>query len=550
MKSLNKRSNFSLLMVLTVTVSLASSSLSILACKKAILRSFGMTGVEIADKNNALCPGNKNNCCSKIDQMKVHKLWQKHVKNLVIGNHKINVSAMSMLQQVIKDRKEMDLKPIYEEFKKKMQPSKFFDKKFVELAKKWSKYSFVSIAKTYGALKPILIKFKKSILHMRKGFMCALCSQKCHLYFSPEENSVTYSVGFCNHLIKTNINALKMKYVDLWGYLTTIAEIFNLLTEETFFEEADTKYYNSFIPTIAACHKAPGLKTCQPLCEEFNLNKFTNLWDGEKIPIEHFKTGYDKVWPKLKDKANWEKMFKYDKEKWIALEKEEKDKIEAEKKAAAEAAKAKEGGDKKEEKKKEEEKPSVVVPKLSDADKKLVMDDSFKRQFLPNSISTTLQKTPGPKIEKVEGIDNSSEENRLFKLVPKPISFSTLEIKVATIGIDLHTVAAGNNLETSDEQIIRLIFAKGAEIKPLDEPISDDVKSLLQSLSFKEIHQFVNDAGILFDRFISKKPKKNTLREKKSILGISEYLNSQGNANVPKGDTAAEDTPAEETPAE
>ena len=545
MKSLKTTSHFSLLVVLTVTLSLASSSLCVLACKKAILRSFGMTGLEKADKNNALCPGNKNNCCTKMDMMKVHKLWQKHVKNLVIGNHKINVSALAMLQQVIKDRKEMDLKTIYDDFKKTMKPSKFFDKKFVALAKRWSAHSFKNIAKTYGGLKKVLTKFKKSVLHMRKGFMCSMCSHNSHTYFTPEENSVTYSVGFCNHLIKTNIAALKMKYVDLWDYLMVVSEIFTLLTEETFFTEEDVKYYNTFIPVIAGCHKSPGLKACQPLCEEFNLNKFTNIWDGEKIPLEHFKTGYDKVWPKLKEKANWKTMFKYDKDKWMALEKEEKDKIEAEKKAAAEAAKAKEnaGKEKKSEEKKEE-KPAVVVPKLSDEDKTLVMDSSFKIQFLPNSISSTLAKTPGPQVEKIEGTDDDAAEYRLFKLVPKPISFSTLEIKIASIGIDLHTVAAGNNLETSPEQIIRLIFAKGAEIKPLDEPISDDVKALLQGLSFKEIHQFVNDAGIQFDRYISKKPRKSTLRKKKSILGLQEYFKSN-----PKPEANADDKPAEGTPA-
>lgn len=517
-----------------------------LACKKAILRSFGMTGLEKANKNNALCPGNQNNCCANLDQMKVHKLWQKHVKNLVIGNHKINVSALALLQNVIKDRKKMDLKPIYDEFKKKMKPSKYFDKKFVALAKKWSKYSFKSIAKTYGALKKVLVKFKKSVLHMRKGFMCSMCSHKSHMYFSPEENSVTYSVGFCDHLIKSNIAALKMKYVDLWDYLITIAKIFNMLTEEKFFEELDEAYYSKFIPIIETCHKAPGLKSCQPLCEEFNLNKFTNIWDGEKIPLEHFKAGYDKVWPKLNDKENWTKMFKYNKEKWMAMEKEELDKKEAAKKAAAEAAKAKSGDDKKKDEK-PKEKAKVPVPPISDKDKTTLMDNSFKIQFLPNSITDTLAKTPGPQVAKIKGTDDDAAEYRLFKLVPRPISFSTLEIKIASVGIDLHTVAAGNNLETSPEQIIELIFAKGSEIKPLDESISDDVKALLQGLSFKEIHQFVNDAGIQFDRYISKKVKKSSLRPKKSILGLGWKDEVAKPAEGSEADASKE--PAKETPA-
>jgi len=511
-----------------------------LACKKAIPRSFGMTGLNTANQNNALCPGNKNNCCSNLDQMKVHKLWQGHVKNLVIGNHKINSSAIALLKGVVADRKEMDIPGIFKEFKAKMKPSKFFEKKFAELEKKWTKFTHEAISNTNKALKEAIKEFKKNVLHYRKGFMCALCSHSSHSFFQPENNCVIYSAGFCMHLIKQNIATLKMKYVDFWDYLLVISKIFNMMTEENFFTPEGQKYYEDFIPIIEKCHASNDIKSCSPLCKEFNLNKFTNLWDGEKIPIENFLTGYNKVWPGLKDKANHTKLFKYTKKKWDDMEKAEKEKEEAAKKAAKAAldAKKKDGKEKKEEKKK----PEIKKVEVSDADMKTLRSNSFKIQFHPNSITTALANDKNRiKVEKVDGADDDAAEYLLFKMVPKPISFVGLEIKIESVGIDLHTVAAGNNLETSPEQIIELIWAKGAEIKPLDEPISDDVKALLQGISIKEIHRFVNDAGIEFDRYISKKPRKSTLRKKKSILGIKWVDDERAKAEQPANadDTAA-----------
>lgn len=519
MKSLKFSSKTRLCSILLLSLILISQTKAILACKKSILRSFGMTGLEKADKHNALCPGNKNNCCTKLDQMKVHKLWQKHVKSLIINNHKINAAEMEKVKALVKDRDKINFEEAYKEFKKSKNPIKFFQEKFKEQEEKWKKFTKKNLENSMKPMKEALKKFKSNILHMRKGFMCAMCGHNSHLYIDPESNSVTYSTAFCMDLITKNINTLKLKYVDVIGYMVTMHNIVEMLFDTQLFSAVDLKYLETFLPVIESCHAAKDLKTCKPLCQEFNLNKFTNLWDGEKIPIEFFLNEYGKFKDNLESLDKMKKKFVYNKQKWIQLEQEEKKKAEALKKQAE--AKSK----KKEEKKETKTTPPAkkVLPKvnLSKSDIKSLKDNSFKIQFLPNSITQTLQKTPGPKVAKIEGTDNSIEEYFLFRMVPKPIKFSTLEIKIEQLGLNLHLGAEGNNLETSPEQIIKLIWAKGDEIKPLDEPISDDVRALVDGISIAEISDFVNDESIQFDRLISKRPKKNTLRAKLSILNLT-----------------------------
>jgi len=468
--------------------------------------------------------------------MKVHKLWAKHVKNLVVSNHKINSAELLKIPAIAKDRKVLNFKELFKKYKEKMKPSKFFENLYIEHEKKFEKYTFEALSNTGKALKEGIKEFKKHILHLRKGFMCSLCSQKAHLNFKPEENAVVYSAAFCMDLITKNVDVLKMKYIDMIGYLVTLHHIFDMLFEIKLFAEADLKYLETYNPIIESCHASKDLKTCKPLCEEFNLNKFTNLWDGEKIPIEFFLQEYAKVQPNFEDEKKMIELFKYNKDRWFALEKE----IEAKKEAAKKAAEEK---NKKDEKKTTAPAKPAPLPKVTlDAGAlKSLKDNSFKIQFQPRSITTHLKTAPAPKVAASTGANEDAKEYNLFTLVKAPIKFSTLEIKIEAVGIDLHTSASGNNLETNPEQIIALIWAKGGEIKPLDETITDDVRALLEGVGLNEIFDFVNNKNIQFDRFCSKKQKVAKMKKQKSILELVWPAEEKANdaADDAQGDDAS-----------
>ena len=515
MKTPKISSKAALFSILLLTTLLTHQTLSIHACKKSVLRSFGMTGLAQSNTNNALCPGNKHNCCVNLDQMKVHKLWHKHVKNLVVNNHKINSAELLKVEKIVKDRKKLNFKELFKKYKEKKNPSKFFEKLYKEQEAKFEKYTHEALSNTAKGLKEGIKAFKKHILHLRKGFMCALCSQKAHTFIKPEENSVIYSADFCMDLITKNVDVLKNKYVDLIGYLVNLHHIVDMLFDVKLFDPVALANFEKFIPIIESCQGSKDLKTCAPLCSEFNLNKFTDIWDGEKIPIEFFLQEYAKIQPNFESEEKLVAMFKYTKDRWIALEKE----IEAKKEAAKKEAQEKQAA--KDKKKPAPQKPAPL-PKvnLSEGEISSLKDHSFKIQFTPRSIKTHLTANPGPQVAKIEADNKENEEYRLYEMVKEPIKFSALEIKIEAVGIDLHLSAKDNNLETNPDQIIALIYAKGGEIKPLDETITDDVKAMLIKLGIGEIKSFVIDAGIEFDRFCSKKEKKPKMRPRKGLLNL------------------------------
>ena len=50
------------------------------SCKNDIIRSFGLHGRIVPNWLNSLCGNVKWNCCTKHDQMKIHKKWKFHYK--------------------------------------------------------------------------------------------------------------------------------------------------------------------------------------------------------------------------------------------------------------------------------------------------------------------------------------------------------------------------------------------------------------------------------------------------------------------------------------
>ena len=200
-------------------------------------------------------------------------------------------------------------------------------------------------------------------------------------------------------------------------------------------------------------------------------------------------------------------ILKYNKKKW--------DKIANTMKEIAKASPAAKGKGKKSASKKK-----VSPKKLSAKELLKLKETSFSQLLNPSSVKSNVAKHGLPKVVIIPGMDSDIDAYKLYTLAKEPFKLEKFDVLIATVGMNPHTDAGGNNLETSPEQIIELLCSKGSELKPLNEKIDDEIKAMLEGVSIDEIRGFVNDAGIEFDRYISKQPRKNTLRRKKSILGL------------------------------
>ena len=497
----------------TILLMISGSVLSTQTCKKRIPYSFGMTGIEKANDKKAVCPGSTKNCCSEIDQMKIHKLYHKHVKPLVHGDHNKNKAALLGLSATTKELVEIDFHDYIKKYEKKF-PSmiEYAKKKLKHYSTTLAKYKKEGLIKSEGELKEASKEYYKRILHLRKGFLCGICDHNTHLFIDVDSNEIIYSAAFCTNLVSQNIQFFKLKYVDYLNYFFTLVDLLFMMMGEELMTKEDMTFYRAVVTDVEKCSTGGDAGNCNGLCAQFNINKMSLLWDGEKMPLDHFKEKMGVLLPKLKDKENIEKLFKYDEKYWEAEKAKEEEKKKAEEEAKKKAKETKKSS------KKEEEKLPTPSPLQGSALEK-VKEDSLHFTFKTRSIIEHTKIHGVPDIEHIDGIDNEEDEFRLFKLSPKPIKIEKFAIKIASLGLDPLQASKDNNLETSPEQIIELIFAKGSEILPRSEKLADSTIELLKKISIAEIGDFVNHAGISFDRFVSKKPPMVMVRPKASLLG-------------------------------
>ena len=89
------------------------------SCKVHLLQSFGLRSLVEPSSENTLCPGITQNCCTKTDQLKIHKIWNKHAKKEIEANYSKLADLIMEINEATNELKgKLVCKEILEEYKK------------------------------------------------------------------------------------------------------------------------------------------------------------------------------------------------------------------------------------------------------------------------------------------------------------------------------------------------------------------------------------------------------------------------------------------------
>ena len=470
----------SFLALIAILISLPHIHLTSRACKLNILRSFGMTSRVTPNQRNSLCPKVTYNCCSEGDQMKMHKMWAAHGKTSVKTTHKDNRDALDKVKSIFLDKEKLDIPKLVKKYKKMFKPSKKFSNHLDVVVGEWSKKGSAVYKKEYATLKKQLALLSKDVYGLRKGFLCGTCEYHNHKFINPQSLTVIYSEKFCKGLFKKFSDTLNRKYAIIFRYFIILNELLYLLTDTYMIEPVEQAIYKRYALQTKLCKKKGTLKACVDLCKEFNLNQYTFMWDGEKLILESMKVKYDVLFKILTSKKP-EKVMKYNKKKWTN-------------KAVQTYAK------------KESVMSKVIVTPVT---MKTVKKNKYNLQFKSQSVQSYIEKKTKSHTMQIDGLDDELDSFRLYKMSEPPMDLTKFMVLIEKHGIDLFKEANGTNLDSTAEQILALIHAKGDNVKYLDEVIEEDVKLLLKSLNIGRMNGIINDYSMDFDRLITKKrPKK------------------------------------------
>ena len=459
-----------------IAISLPKSLLGNRACKLNILRSFGLTSRVTPNQRNSLCPKITYNCCSEGDQMKMHKMWAAHGKASVKTTHKENRDALDKVKSIFLDKEKLDIPKLVKKYKKMFKPSKKFSNHLDAVVGEWSKKGSAVYKKEYGTLKKQLALLNKDVYGLRRGFLCGMCEYHNHKFINPQSLTVIYSEKFCKALFKKFSDTLNRKYAVIFRYFIILNELLYLLTDTYIIEPVEQAVYKRYALQTKLCKKKNSLKACADLCKEFNLNQYSFMWDGEKLMLEDMKIKYEVLFKILTSKKP-QKVMKYNKKKWTN-------------KAVQTYAK------------KESVMSKVIVTPVT---MKTVKKNKYNLQFKSQSVQSYIEKKTKSHTIQIDGLDDELDSFRLYKMSEPPMDITKFMVLIEKHGIDLYREANGTNLDSTAQQILALIHAKGDNIKCLDEVIEEDVKVLLKSLNIGRMNGIINDYDLEFDRLITKK---------------------------------------------
>ena len=150
---------------------------------------------------------------------------------------------------------------------------------------------------------------------MRKGFYCTLCDQSNHEFINLENMSLSYSPEFCKVVIADNIELWNYQYTILLNKALILDEIIYILGHQRLIQEEKVRaILFQYKHWVRDCKNEKGegrakSSQCQNLCREFNLNKFTLLFDSQLKFLEGFTNHYTRVKGLLMIPDNHQKLF-------------------------------------------------------------------------------------------------------------------------------------------------------------------------------------------------------------------------------------------------
>lgn len=187
-------------------------------CNYEMVRSYGMVGRKTPNAARLeMCPGIRQSCCLKKDQLMMYNQWvnlkeDEFIKNRYDHNKREYIKFLNLLVKADK---------VIEDVQKKLEHKRISNCK--ELAKRINNFEI-----------PLIVpKIKKNLDDMRdfmitayKGFYCTICNHDNHPHIDTSKKTVTYSEAFCRTTVEETLMPMLFLHVDIVKYVNMVSKFF------------------------------------------------------------------------------------------------------------------------------------------------------------------------------------------------------------------------------------------------------------------------------------------------------------------------------------
>lgn len=165
----------------------------------------------------------------------------------------------------------------------------------------------------------------KTMVNMKRAFYCHLCDAHMHQYFDLKKKTIQMSKGFCNRLLKKQIDYFRFMHIILIEFASQLLQYQACFETdgqvfEFPFKTFLTKYLRR-IPIIKKClssltDKKSFYKNCWMLCEQYQYYTFSSFFDGDPELLRRINVSLISFQRKLTRAKRWQdkldkKAFKF-----------------------------------------------------------------------------------------------------------------------------------------------------------------------------------------------------------------------------------------------
>lgn len=441
-------------------------------CKTQVIRSFGLQSRVAPNNVNALCPQISFNCCTRRDQMKIHKMWKETYKQTMQSTSRNNLSMFERLGTFLQGKDQFVLQDILTSFAQTVNPPETFLRHLTNIVGEYNRRNSKFYTGLMTNLKVKLNSMRTDVVRYRQSIFCTICDWNAHNYFNPQSLTVTYSQQFCLANIVKFLDTLWDKYSEIFRLMNIMDEFLFLITGRKLFAQKDRATFHRYYIMLAKCRKdSTKIDNCGDVCREYNLNRYKYLWDGEARAISTFLKNYEADWTQLLESQKYQLMFQFRKNEWT------QDRINTYIKMESVLSQA------------------FVEPAEQIHRKKNTFDLSFKS----NAIKNFIQHRHPVNTVQIETLDDELSSYQLYKMVDPPIDVSSFMIVFdPNGGINPEKQSDEMNFDVSVDQLLALLHTSGSNVRALDEIIDPPVALLLKGMTISDIADFINDSEIDF----------------------------------------------------
>ena len=385
----------------------------------------------------------------------MHKMWAEHARPHIIGTHKKAYSSFNKLAAAVAFKDRIIVSDIIEAYEKFEKPKPTIDViiHLDKIEKEYTKLKGPELIENMKTMKKKMVAFYTEVNKLRQGVLCGVCEWHNHRYIDAEARVITYNNKFCTKIVQKFIDTLFIKYNLIIKYVLLLDELFFIITEHRLVEEhLDRAILHRYMNIIQKCKDNPDdPKACHNVCRQFNVNRFTYMFDGETKTFDKFlKNFMDAVEVLTGSKEEYLKLFSLRKKAW---------------------------NDKALKRLKKLTYLSKEIKK--DPTEKKALKTGLKLKFTSTQVKGYVERKHPMNSIQIELLDDEIETLTLYRLADHPVDISKFEIEFNDHGgLNLFRDSKKINLNISTQKLMALIQSKGGDASTLDEILDDSVKSI------------------------------------------------------------------------